>query len=450
MMERVACVPRIFTAALISTFLVGAVYAEEFVLPLTPASLIRLDAAAAGRVPYVSPAAESPLSAPTSVPVALQSPNVVRPTLAWTKLATDLFVKHKTSPNRAARALAVLHAAMHDATVYTRQRCGGKSCIADAEWLAVSAAAARTVRYLFVAEGNNFDRAVYRLAFAANTSIGVSHSEDKSRWLSVGQIVGEAAVQYAESDGAAKGWNGSNLEYYGEGRYYGPGSWEPTAPYFYYPPEEPFAPGWRTWSLERASEFRPTPPDFATDVYIEALREVVSFSPEKLSGQQRRIALLWADGRGTVTPPGHWNLIALDLLSQSTVSDKGVVKLFTLLNLALADAFVAAWDAKYAYWSMRPVTAAKKLLGVSFAPLILTPAFPSYVSGHAAFSGAAATVLAHYFPDKAATLHVMSEEAAMSRLYGGIHFRFDNEDGLALGRRVATRVLERYGSSVVR
>ncbi len=210
----------------------------------------------------------------------------------------------------------------------------------------------------------------------------------------------------------------NNLEYYGQRRTYGPGSWEPTAPYFYYPPEEPFAPGWRTWALDRASEFRPVRPELATESYVDALREVLAFSPDKLTDYQKRVALFWADGRGTVTPPSHSNLTALDLVRQSKLSSEEVVQLFALLNLALADAFVAAWYAKYAYCTMRPVTAAKKLLGVNFTPLILTPAFPSYVSGHASFSGAAATVLAKYFADKAATVQAMAGQAAMSRLYG--------------------------------
>lgn len=103
-------------------------------------------------------------------------------------------------------------------------------------------------------------------------------------------------------------------------------------------------------------------PELATESYVDALREVLAFSPDKLTDYQKRVALFWADGRGTVTPPSHSNLTALDLVRQSKLSSEEVVQLFALLNLALADAFVAAWYAKYAYWTMRPVTAAKKLL----------------------------------------------------------------------------------------
>ena len=116
-----------------------------------------------------------------------------------------------------------------------------------------------------------------------------------------------------------------------------------------------------------------------------------------------------------------------------------------LLNIALADSFIAAWYTKYYYWTARPVTMAKVVLGADHVPAILTPPFPSYVSGHAAFSGAAARILGVQFPDEQATVDAMAEEAAMSRLYGGIHYRFDNEDGLAMGRAVADLVLQRFG-----
>ena len=142
-----------------------------------------------------------------------------------------------------------------------------------------------------------------------------------------------------------------------------------------------------------------------------------------------------------MTPPGHWNQIALKLVNAGNLSDSEVVQLFAHLNMALADAFIAAWDAKYAFWTLRPVTAAKKLLGIDWQPVILTPPFPSYVSGHAAFSGAASVVLTAYLPKRKPELESMAEEAAMSRLFGGIHFRFDNEDGLALGRQVGSKVL---------
>ena len=109
----------------------------------------------------------------------------------------------------------------------------------------------------------------------------------------------------------------------------------------------------------------------------------------------------------------------------------------------MADALVACWQAKFEHWSVRPVNVIREKLDPDFLPWLFTPLFPSYVSGHAAVSGAAAEVLAAFFPAQADEWRAAADEAAMSRLYGGIHFRSDNEEGLQLGRRVGRRVLER-------
>jgi membrane-associated phospholipid phosphatase len=177
--------------------------------------------------------------------------------------------------------------------------------------------------------------------------------------------------------------------------------------------------------------------------YVKDLREVIGIN-RTLTPGQLKIAKFWVDGHGSVTPPGHWNQIAIERVKAVHLDDAKTAELFAVLNVALADTFIAVWDTKYNYWTMRPVTAAKYLLGADLKPAILTPPFPSYPSGHAAFSGAAAQVLGTYFPKEAQHLRAMAEEAATSRMLGGIHFRADNEDGLALGRRVADKVLTRY------
>lgn len=416
------------------------VMASELIVPWTQKERDGVQSAVAGKLAYVAPPSLGPYSATVPMPESLAKRDAKRPTFAWTQLMLSLFVKHKTSPNRAARALAIVHVAMHDAWVFTNDYCNVSPCPDNARALAVSTAAARTLRYIFTAEESQFDRFAHEMAGGSQTTF----SANTLNWLAVGQRVGDIAVAHAEIDGAAKGWNGSNLEYYGEGRLYGPGTWEPTGPYFYYPPEEPFAPNWRPWALSSPNQFRPTPPAFGSDRYLKDLREVVTVSRDTPTEQQKKIAFFWADGRGSITPPGHWNQIALTAVQASSLSDHDTVRLFTHLNVALADAFIAAWDAKYAYWTIRPVTAAKKLLGIDWKTLVLTPPFPSYVSGHATFSGAAAVVLSAYLPTQGSVFNTMAEEAAMSRLYGGIHFRFDNDDGLTLGRRVGVRVLARY------
>jgi hypothetical protein len=255
-------------------------------------------------------------------------------------------------------------------------------------------------------------------------------------------------IARAQSDGAERGWNGLRLEWYGEARYYGSGAWQPTPPYFYYPPDEPFAAAWKTWVLQSASQFRPSPPAFGSARFIKDLREVVEVQ-QTLTPAQRAIAKFWVDGSGSVTPPGHWNQIAVDLVRKHGLNEARTVKLFAILNMALADTFIAAWDAKYYYWTARPVTLAPVVLGVQMQTAILTPPFPSYLSGHAAFSGAGARVIGDFFPTQAGSLDAMADEAAMSRLYGGIHYRHDNDDGLMLGRTISALVLDTWRGSAI-
>jgi membrane-associated phospholipid phosphatase len=177
------------------------------------------------------------------------------------------------------------------------------------------------------------------------------------------------------------------------------------------------------------------------------------------SAEQSLIALFWADGAGTETPPGHWNSIAQTVAISLGNTMEQNARLFALLNVAMADAAICAWDAKYADDFWRPVTAIRNgdfdgnpatVGDPAWSSFITTPPFPSYVSGHSTFSAAASTVLAMFYGTdniafvtesdflpgvtrSFASFSAAAREAAVSRLYGGIHYRHDNEDGLAAG-----------------
>jgi hypothetical protein len=175
---------------------------------------------------------------------------------------------------------------------------------------------------------------------------------------------------------------------------------------------------------------------------------------------QTDIARFWADGAGTATPPGHWNLIAQDVAIAKGNSLEDNARLFALLGIGLADAAIVSWDNKYEYDMWRPITAIAKAdqdgndateADANWRPLLTTPPFPTYTSGHSTFSGTAATILAAFYgsDDFSFTtgaegaivsdrsfdgFWAAAEEAGASRIYGGIHFAFDNQDGLAHGR----------------
>jgi hypothetical protein len=350
-------------------------------------------------------------------------------TMPWTSLMLEMIVKHKTAPSRAARGSALLHVAMHEAWQ-------GSSDDAVRR-IAVSAAACQVLGYWFSTEEHGFDRIMAALLAYIDGAPGQADAG-----LALGYRIGRQAVARGEADGAARGWNGVRLQWYGEGRLYGPGRWVPTPPYYYYPPDEPFAPQWKTWMVDDPARLRPTPPAFGSARFLRDLRELVELQKD-LTPEQLRIARLWVDGSGSVTPPGHWNRIAQELVRKHRLGEAEATRLFAMLNIALADTFITVWHTKYYYWTARPVTMAKVVLGVDLTSAILTPPFPSYVSGHAAFSGAAARILGSQFPMEQPALDGLAEEAAMSRLYGGIHYRHDNEDGLMLGRAVADIVLAR-------
>lgn len=383
-------------------------------------------------------------------------------TAPWTELELEMFVKHKIMPSRAARALGVLHVAMHDALVVSiaareqAKRPAPAAFDADlpvlaavsaprttfpSERAAVAAAAAEVLTYLFPSEQRYFDDLAKRVA-AAQVSAGTHFPTDVDAGLRLGHRIAALVIAHARTDGSERGWNGESLIWHGEGRPFGPGYWEPTPRYHYYPPDEPYAPSWRPWLLETPDQFRPTPPAYGSAPYRRALQEVKDIA-DALTPEQKRVAKFWVDGHGTVTPAGHWNQIALELVQKHDLDDVATADLLASLNMALADAFIASWDAKYAYWTVRPIMAIRAIYGVPFDSFLLTPPFPSYVSGHATFSGAASEVLALRFPADAPRLRAMGEEAALSRLWGGIHYRFDNEDGLALGRRIARSAASR-------
>lgn len=352
----------------------------------------------------------------------------------WTKLQLQRYIKHKIMPGRSARGLALTHVAMYDALIVAKDKNLDQH-------LAVSMAAAEVLAYIFPAEERAFMRTIYSLASLKYATKREKLPTKLLNSIKLGQIIANHVIQRAQNDGAQHGWNGTRLQWYGEGRYYGPGSWEPTPPYFYYPPEEPYAPTWKTWVLNNGSQFRSNPPPkYGSEKFIAALKEVLEIS-KNLTSKQLKSANFWVDGHGTVTPAGHWNLITIEYLQNSQFNDIKIARLFAQLNIAMADSYISAWDTKYHYWSIRPVTAAKKILDQKFSPAILTPPFPSYVSGHAATSGAASQILAHYFTKSTEILLALGDEAAMSRLYGGIHYRFDNDEGLILGRKVSKKVL---------
>ena len=195
----------------------------------------------------------------------------------------------------------------------------------------------------------------------------------------------------------------------------------------------------RAWMMTPAQVVaeRPAPPPSTSS--DEMAREVaeVRRTVDNLTREQLAIALKWNDGAGTYTPPGHWNDIAAEYVRDARMSEVRMARAFSLLNMAMHDAAVGCWETKFYYFNPRP-----SQLDPGIKTPIGLPNFPSYSSGHSTFSAAAVTVLSYLFPDAGPALTAMRDEAAISRLYGGIHYRKDIEGGKAHGNRIGSYTVQ--------
>jgi len=408
----------------------------------------------------------------------------------WNVVALNAVRTLRTSPPLASRALAILHASIYDAVngiarthepYFVRTR-GPR----DASVRAAANAAAHTVlTALFPSQAAAFD------ALRDATLAAIDTSRRRGEAIAWGESVAREILAWRENDNAT-----ATVAAPAAGR---PGAWVPTPPAF-----APYLlPHWAAvmpFTMPAGNHFRPLgPPALDSAVYTADFNEVKSLGAAVGSArteEQTTIALFWADGAGTETPPGHWNTIArgvaavrgpADSNRGGPSSDDGDrrgrghgdeggatleenARLFALLNLAMADAAICAWDAKLTYAFWRPVTAIRAAdsddnpgttADPGWSSLIVTPPFPDYVSGHSTFSGAAATVLARFFgTDRVAfttgsdflpgvsrsfaRFSAAADEAAASRLYGGIHFRSANADGLTAGIEIGAWASEHF------
>ena len=372
---------------------------------------------------------------------------------SWIDVLLTSISADRVNPPRASRALALTSVAMNDALVIAARsrhksrrpapcRLGPRlslgQCVTDGPLptTAVAAgAAARVLRELLPNRVAELDR-LEQEAVGSRLLAGAADPSDTRAGLALGRAIGELAVRRARSDRSDT--QGPVVPPPGDA------TWIPTPPAFA-PPLEPFAGSWRTWNLRSGDQLRlPAPPRYLGRVHRAAIQEVYDIA-RTLTDRQRAIALFWNDGAGTETPPGHWNRIGLDLIDDARLGARHAALALAALNTAQADAFIACWSAKFTFWTKRPVTLIRELLDPGYLSLIPTPPFPSYPSGHSTTSGAAATVLGAVFPDRASEVAAMADEAAISRLYGGIHYRFDNDAGLDLGQRIGAVTLRKLG-----
>ncbi len=376
-------------------------------------------------------------------------PTIIMP---WTNLALDLIKAHRPSPVRAGRALALLHTTLFDTLLATadarRQSDRPHPSVADpaiiplgkvtprrgsfpSEHAAVATAAATVLTYLFPATPARDLTALADEAAMSRLWAGQATRGDLEAGEAIGRAVGQRAVTYGQNDLSSLTWDGSRPSL-------GAGVWEPTPPAYDNPPLEPTAGRWRPWILPDGAAFRPGPPPSYRSPAWRAEVEAVRFAVTHRTRAQAEAAHAWDGGPGTVTLGGLWIELARDLIRDHNLTSLSAARVMALTSVALFDAAICCWDAKYTYWMARPIT-----VDTGLNVLLPTPPVPAYTSSHATISSAAATVLSYLFPAREAELAGRAAEARNSRLWAGIHFPIDNDMGAANGAMLGRLVMAR-------
>lgn len=377
------------------------------------------------------------------------------PTSSWTRLGVrrmDFYWPllpdvRLVTPVRAARAMALLHVALLDAMVATwdakfayRRRAPWRAdrrirrLASDAdvpsypsEHAAAAAAAATVLAYLLPLDDSVALMTLARVAAESRIVAGVASRSDVDAGWALGRRVAQRAIAHARTDGSDAAWTGSVPA--------GDMAWKPTPPRRVQSPFDPLAGGWRTWVIPSGSAFRlPAPPVPGSPRFTEALAELRRLSLGERTLEQANAARYWA----TDAPSLRWELFVDEELARRAWSVPHAARARAWVSVAIHDAAVACWDSKYAWWLARPVTVDPTLTTV-----FGTPPFPSYPSGHSTMSTAAAVVMSRLFPDGESRWHHLAEEASFSRIWGGVHYRFDVIDGDSLGARVGREVVAR-------
>jgi hypothetical protein len=231
------------------------------------------------------------------------------------------------------------------------------------------------------------------------------------------------------------------------------------------PPHEPYWGTLRPFALANADVCAPPPPPTHSmeedSVFWRQVQEVYDTS-QSLTDETRAIAEYWSDSPGTsYTPAGHWIEIVGIVTEDLHLSLADTSEAYAVASVAMADAFISTWSEKYRSNLIRPITVIQNHIDPDWESIVPTPPFPEYTSGHSVASAATAEVLTGLlgyvaFEDDTNVAHGMesrqfgsfrqaAEEAAMSRLYGGIHFRAAIEEGLKQGACVGQNLLATLG-----
>ncbi|MEM1343501.1 MAG: Ig-like domain-containing protein, partial [Pseudomonadota bacterium] len=386
------------------------------------------------------------------------------PVLLWQQIALDSIAADATNDTNASRVLALNAVAMYD-VVAAIDDSAPFLVAADAPAGASLAAAVATASHAILSDTYPMQQGRLDAELAAVLD-AIADGASENAGIALGQSVAAQVLTARENDGADE-----FVQFPGSDDI---GVWRPTAPAFALAVTPQYA-DVDPWAMSSPDQFRPEAPlDIASPEFAAALAEVIDLGAADSTtrtAQQTETARFWQDGGGTYTTPGRWNDIALTVAGDTGASSAENARSLALLNVAIADSIIAAWDAKFEYAFWRPSSANADAdidgnplteIDPDFEPFLIDPAHPDYVSGHGAVSGAAAEVLELLYGDVTFetsslgldgvtrtydTFDAAAQENADSRLFGGIHYRFSNEEGLDVGRAVAENAIAAFNST---
>lgn len=376
----------------------------------------------------------------------------------WNQELLSAISATNMAPPRAARAMAMVHTAQFEAVNSIDRNYRSYQQYFDcptgtSKEAAAAQAAAGVMLELFPT------RAAQINARLSSHLGGIADGASKTDGVTMGTQSAAAMLSSRSTDGS------NNSVPFTNGTQ--PGQWR-TVPLN----AAPILPHWggvRPFSVINAQQFgAPAAPALNSAEYTTAYNEVKELGRVDSATRtqyQTDTAFLWRAGGNTVTPPGQWNQVAQQVAAGRNLNIDESARMFALLGLAVADAGTTAWETKYTQLFWRPETGiqlgdtdgnANTVGDSSWTPLFATPNHPSYTSGHSTFSSAAAAILRNFIGGDSFTFTVTGDgrsreytsftdamnEAGMSRIYGGIHWQFDNTGGLASGTAVGNWVFE--------
>jgi membrane-associated phospholipid phosphatase len=271
--------------------------------------------------------------------------------------------------------------------------------------------AATIIAHFYPAMADSVNKMAQRL-MASRIAAGLAFPSDTRAGYELGKMIAEKEIERTKDFATKTIWDRKMPDQ--------PGIWKGKNPMF------PLASQNKTVVLDSSSQFRPgPPPDFAKD-----MAELKNF---KQTFRSQANAFYYAS-----QPTGDELLNKKIFEYNLHLNPPRVARIYAATAVAYYDAFIACFDAKYAYWGIRP-----DQYDTTFHPIVPTPPFPGYPSGTAVMSGVIGELFSYFFPAERALFQKKAKEGAESRFQAGIHFRTDNDTGLELGRKVATMVVQR-------